>query len=107
MIYPEDLKGVSDTINNGGQVMLFWTADWCPDCVYIKPAMPDLEAEYATWTFVYMDRDKFMDLAIEMGILGIPSFVAFRDGVEVGRFVDKTRKTPDQVAAFIKEVEGK
>ncbi|MCZ3393749.1 thioredoxin, partial [Enterococcus faecium] len=27
---------------NSGKKMLFFTAGWCPDCAFIKPAMPDI-----------------------------------------------------------------
>ncbi len=33
---------------------------------------------------------------------GIPSFIAFNRGKEVHRFVDKKRKTEEQIIEFIK-----
>ena len=36
-----------------------------------------------------------------MGVFGIPSFIAFNDGKETGRFVNKDRKTKQQVEDFI------
>ena len=36
-----------------------------------------------------------------MGVFGIPSFIAFKDGKEIGRFVNKDRKTKQQVEDFI------
>ncbi|SIE49450.1 Uncharacterised protein [Mycobacteroides abscessus subsp. abscessus] len=32
---------------------------------------------------------------------GIPSFIAFRDGEESGRFVSKDRKTQEEIENFI------
>ena len=84
-----------------GRYILFFTADWCPDCRFIKPAMPEIEAEYADFTFIKVDRDENIDLAAEMGIMGIPSFVAYQDGQEIGRFVNKDRKTKQEVETFI------
>lgn len=89
-----------DHIKNG-QYMLFFSATWCPDCTFIKPAMPDIEAEYPEYQFIAIDRDENIDLAIELNVFGIPSFIAFRDGQEVGRFVNKDRKTKAQVEGFI------
>ncbi|MHA7984159.1 thioredoxin family protein, partial [Leuconostoc mesenteroides] len=34
-------------------------------------------------------------------IFGIPSFVIFRDGQEIGRLVNKDRKTKEEVENFI------
>jgi len=42
-----------------------------------------------------------MELAQELDIFGIPSFVAFNGGQEVDRYVGRERKTPEQVEAFL------
>lgn len=84
-----------------GKKMLFFSADWCPDCRFIKPAMPDIEKEYSDYEFIYVDRDDNTDVAVDMGVFGIPSFIAFEDGKELGRFVNKDRKTKTEVEKFI------
>ena len=35
-----------------GQVVLMFTADWCPDCQFIKPAMPEVEKDFADLSFM-------------------------------------------------------
>lgn len=84
-----------------GKKMLFFSADWCSDCRFIKPAMPEIEAEYADFDFIAVDRDANIEVAQEMGVMGIPSFIAFEDGKEIGRFVNKDRKTKQEVESFI------
>lgn len=84
-----------------GKQMLFFSADWCPDCRFIKPAMPEIEAEYADYNFIYVDRDANIDVCQELGVMGIPSFIAFENGKEIGRFVNKDRKTKAEVEKFI------
>ena len=32
--------------NSGIQVMMF-TAFWCPDCMYIKPFLPEIEEQFS------------------------------------------------------------
>lgn len=95
-----NLKDLTKQLENG-KYMLFFTADWCPDCRFIKPAMPAIEAEYPEYTFLQVDRDENIDLAGEMGIMGIPSFVAYSDGQEIGRFNNGDRKTKAEVENFI------
>lgn len=85
----------------GKKVVLFFTADWCPDCNFIKPAIPEIEADFPQFTFIKVDRDENIDLAADLGIMGIPSFVAYDDGKEIGRFVNKDRKTKEQVESFL------
>jgi thioredoxin-like negative regulator of GroEL len=51
-----------------------------------------------------VDRDEFIDICQEYGIFGIPSFLAFKDGKEIGRFVSKDRKTKEGIVQFIEEL---
>ena len=86
------------------KAMLFFSADWCPDCRFIKPVMPEIEKENAEFDFIYVDRDENIDLCVELDVYGIPSFVAFDGANEIGRFVNKDRKTQAQVQLFIDEL---
>jgi thioredoxin-like negative regulator of GroEL len=77
-------------------------ATWCRDCHYIEPFMPELELHYADrLTFVHIDRDEMPDLCAEYNILGIPSFIVFRQGQELTRFVSKLRKTREEIEQFL------
>nr|WP_232324932.1 thioredoxin family protein [Halobacillus mangrovi] len=85
-------------------VILLFSADWCPDCKVIEPFIPELEDQFNDWSFVYVDRDQFIHVCAENDVFGIPSFVAFRDGEEVGRFVSKNRKTKEEIEEFLRKV---
>lgn len=89
----------------GYQVMV-WSAAWCPDCVFIKPFMPEVEADFKDMHFYEVDRDDLLDEAIDLKILGIPSFIVYKDGKEAGRFVSKLRKTKAEIEAFLKDVQS-
>lgn len=84
-----------------GRYVLFFTADWCPDCQFIKPAMPEIEQDFPDVHFYLVDRDENIDLAAELNIFGIPSFVVYQDGQEIGRLVNKDRKSKQQVEDFL------
>lgn len=86
---------------NGERVILMFSADWCGDCKFIEPFLPRLEADYPEFTFIHVDRDEFIELCQELNIFGIPSFVAYHEGKEVGRFVSKDRKTLEEIEDFI------
>ncbi|WP_233680588.1 thioredoxin family protein [Macrococcoides caseolyticum] len=81
-----------------------FTATWCPDCHFIDPLMPEIEAENKDYQFIAIDRDAFIDLAVEYEVMGIPSFIAFKDSEVIGRFVSKDRKTKEQVNDFIQSL---
>jgi thiol-disulfide isomerase/thioredoxin len=92
--------------NNKLSIVYFYTK-WCPDCFVIKPALPRLEKDYSSITFYSFDRDKDINLARHLEIFGIPSFLMFKDGDEIGRYVDKRRKSYIEVKAFIDDILAK
>ncbi|MCR8629894.1 MULTISPECIES: thioredoxin family protein [Paenibacillus] len=75
---------------------------WCKDCHFIDPFMPAVvEAYKDRLDFIQLDRDEVPDLCEKLNILGIPSFIAFREGEELVRFVSKLRKTRDEIEQFL------
>ncbi|WLR44212.1 thioredoxin family protein [Bacillus carboniphilus] len=86
--------------------IFMFTANWCPDCQVIDPILPEIEEENSQYTFYSVNRDNFIDLCVELNIFGIPSFVAFHKGKEIGRFVSKERKTKEQIEEFIQTLKG-
>ncbi|QJD84161.1 thioredoxin family protein [Cohnella herbarum] len=82
-------------------VAIFKTT-WCKDCHFIDPFIADVEAAYADrLKMVEIDRDDMEALCSELNILGIPSFIAFRKGEELVRFVSKLRKTREEIERFL------
>lgn len=90
-----------ETLKNEEKTLFLFSADWCPDCRVIEPFLPGIEANYPEYTFIYVDRDEYIDLCGELDIFGIPSFVGYSYGKELGRFVSKNRKTQDEIENFI------
>ncbi|SEI06570.1 Thioredoxin [Halobacillus karajensis] len=104
MLTLESDQQMKDLTNNESVIFLF-SADWCPDCRVIEPFLPELEEQYSDWTFVYVDRDQFIHICAENDVFGIPSFLAFKEGEEVGRFVSKDRKTKEEIEEFITKLD--
>lgn len=97
------LKQYDEVMDSKTPALVIWSANWCPDCVFIKPFLPELEKEYPQVKFYMANRDDLLDLAIDLEILGIPSFILYQNGKELGRFVSKLRKTKPEIEAFINE----
>ena len=77
-------------------------ADWCSDCKFIDPFIPEVEQAYADrLTLVEVDVDAVGDVSQEQNIMGIPSFVAYSDGRELVRFVNKFRKSREEIENFL------
>ena len=60
------------------------------------------DAEFPEFRFVEIDRDQFIDLASTWNIFGIPSFVVTKNGKELGRLVNKNRKTKEEISLFLR-----
>jgi thiol-disulfide isomerase/thioredoxin len=86
------------------KVVMYFTAGWCPDCTFIEPVLPEIEEEFSDFTFVQVDRDEFIDICREYDVFGIPSFLVFHQGEEVGRFVSKERKTREEITQFLRDL---
>ncbi len=95
------LKEFYNAIETHDEVVTYWHTKWCPDCLVIKPHLPRLESEFADIVFLDIDRDELIDLAKHLEVYGIPSFIAFSQGEEVNRLVNKQRKSYDEVKTFI------
>ncbi len=61
----------------------FW-APWCGPCKFLGPIFEELAGEYAgTVKFVKCNTDESQKVAIQYGIMGIPTLKVFKAGAEV------------------------
>ena len=81
--------------------MFVFSADWCGDCRYLKPFCRRLRLKIPNLPFILIDRDAYMDLAKVWDVYGIPSLVVLEKDKEIGRFVNRDRKTKAQITAFL------
>ncbi|MDY3024688.1 thioredoxin family protein [Streptococcus hyovaginalis] len=102
MMKARDYEDIHEVISSGQKTVLLFTADWCGDCQYLYPLLEAIEAENSEFQFMQVDRDDFMDLAQKWDIFGIPSLIVIENGQEIGRFVDKNRKTKEEITTFLK-----
>lgn len=99
MIHLESVEQFQELISN--RCIVMFTANWCSDCRYIEPHLPEIAEAHANYPFVLIDRDKFLDLCIQYDIMGIPSFIVFENGEVKGTFISKLRKTKEEILEFL------
>ena len=63
MIIPETVEELAALVHHEGKTVFFFTAEWCGDCRFIKPFLPEIEAENLVFTFVEVNRDDYMVVA--------------------------------------------
>jgi thiol-disulfide isomerase/thioredoxin len=90
-----------EQLRDGGKTIFMFSANWCPDCRVIEPILPEIEAKFSEFTFIHVDRDQFIEVCQQLDVFGIPSFIVFENGKELGRFVSKDRKTQEEIEEFI------
>ncbi len=101
--YLKNLESIEqfEQLRDQGKTIFMFSANWCGDCRFIEPVLPEIEAKFNEYTFIHIDRDQFIDLCQQVDVYGIPSFIAYGNGKELGRFVSKDRKTQEEIEAFI------
>jgi thioredoxin 1 len=67
-------------------VVDFWAA-WCGPCRVMSPILAEIAAERDDLRVVSVDVDAEQGLAARYGVLGMPTFMVFRDGAAVGSIV--------------------
>lgn len=64
--------------------MDYYTAAWCGPCRSVKPIIHELQA--AGWDINIIDSDSNRDLVVANQVAGIPTFIIYKNGVQVNRF---------------------
>ncbi len=76
-----------DTIASGTVLVDFW-AGWCMPCKMLAPVIEEIAGEVGDSIKVgKVDVDAEGSLAMEYGIMSIPTVILFKDGKEANRFV--------------------
>lgn len=97
-------KQFKELVSSGQTVISVFKTTWCKDCHYLDLFMDSIEQNYASMvTFIEVDLDEFPKLSSEYMVLGIPSFISFKNGQEITRFVSKLRKEKAEIEQYVKQ----
>jgi thioredoxin 1 len=87
-ITQEELK---QKIQNGDKLLIDFHALWCGPCKVMKPTFEKVAKklidENSSVKLYTMDVDKNRELAVELGLRGVPTIKSFSDGKEVNTSV--------------------
>ncbi len=62
-------------------------ATWCGPCKVIAPKVAKFSEEYPTAHFVKLDVDEVPDVAQELAIRAMPTFLVFKNGKKIREVV--------------------
>ena len=101
MISPNNIEELANLVEHDGKKVFLFVADLCGDCRYIYSALSEIEEANPEFAFIRVDRDEYMELAKLWDVYGIPSLVVLDKDKEIGRFVNRDRKTKGQINDFL------
>ncbi|KAK4994821.1 thioredoxin trx1 [Elasticomyces elasticus] len=76
----------------GTLMVLDCFATWCGPCKTIAPLVVKMSDTYTDVRFYKLDVDEVPDVAQELGIRAMPTFVLFKDGEKVSEVVGANPK---------------
>ncbi|KAL7004384.1 thioredoxin trx1 [Cystobasidiomycetes sp. EMM_F5] len=105
MTHDVKISGLSqfkESIAGEKPVIVDFSATWCGPCKVISPLFVELsqDPKYKdNATFATIDVDEEEDIAQEVGIRAMPTFMVFKNGQKVDQFMGADKKAlPDFIA---------
>jgi len=81
VLHVDGSKFQEEVVRSSQPVLVDFYADWCGPCKAIAPIVDQLSKEYdGRVQFVKVDTDMNQDLALQFGIMSIPTVMFFSKG---------------------------
>ncbi|KAF9173483.1 hypothetical protein BGX21_003801 [Mortierella sp. AD011] len=85
------LEEFKNLINSGKPIVIDFWATWCGPCKAISPIFEKMSEENPSVDFYKVDVDEQPDIAQEVGIRAMPTFITFKDGQKVNDLLGADR----------------
>ena len=70
----------AEVLNAGGTVLVDFYADWCGPCKMQAPIIDEIAGELNDVRFCKINIDEQPELAMEYGVMSIPTIMVVKDG---------------------------
>jgi len=83
-----------DVLSSKKAVLVDVWASWCAPCRAMEPVLEQLQEEVKEWAeIVKLDATSEMELAQELGVNSLPTFLIYKDGQIVDSTIGATSKS--------------
>lgn len=83
----------TEVLNSEKTVLIDFYADWCGPCKMLSPIVEQVASENTNVKVVKINIDDEQDLAIDYGVMSIPTLVVIKNGQEADRVVGVVPKS--------------
>lgn len=83
-----------------GKVLVDFYATWCGPCKMMHPVIDEVAKDYPELKIIKVDVDQHEDLAMDYGVMSIPTLILFENGEEKNKNVGFTPK--DKLVSWLK-----
>jgi len=90
----------NEVLNSDKTVLIDFYADWCGPCKMLSSIVEEFASENDNVKVVKIDTDVEQELAIQYGVMYLPTLIVIKDGKEVNRSVGLVSKS--QIEELVK-----
>lgn len=73
-------QNVREFTSKHPKAMIMIGASWCMPCRVMKPKVINMEADYDSVSFAYLDIDEGQEWAKQHNVMAVPTFIIYLDG---------------------------
>lgn len=97
-----------ELIKNKKSTVLYFSADWCPDCRFIDTFMNEIiEKNQNDFNFYKVNPDTQKEVCASANVMGIPSFVAYREGKTIAEMIGNKGRSKEEIEGFLESAKMK
>ena len=87
-----DAKEFDTLINAYKPVLVDFFATWCGPCQMMEPIIEEIAKEARDFEVLKIDIDQAPELAAKYNVMGVPTFIVFKNGKEMDRIAQAVSK---------------
>ena len=87
LVHIDENSFKAEVLEAKGPVLVDFFATWCGPCKMLSPVLERVAEKHPEVKIVKVDVDQANDLAVEYGVMGVPTMLLFKDGEIVNKAV--------------------